>query len=86
MVEAGVQDPFPQTWWAVAAPRGTLAPIINRLNSEVAQLVNRPDVKARFTDLGVFPVHTTPERMMELVRIESPQMARFLKMAGVEPE
>ena len=49
-------------------------------------MVNRADVKERFADLGVFPAHTAPERVLELIKIESPEMARHLKMAGVEPE
>lgn len=86
MAEAGVKEPFPQQWWAVAAPKGTPRPIIDRINTAMAQMIDRPEVKERFAELGVFPAHTTPERVLELVRIESPEMARYLKMAGVEPE
>ena len=86
MAEAGVKQPFPQQWWAVAAPKGTPRPIIDRINTAMAQMIDRPEVKERFAELGVFPVHTTPERVLELVRIESPEMARYLKLAGVEPE
>ncbi len=86
MAESGVTQPFPQTWWAIAAPRGTPAPIISRLNAEIGQILKMPDVQERYAGLGVFPVHTTPERVLELVRIESPKMAKILKDAGVMPE
>jgi len=86
MAEAGIAEPFPQQWWAVAAPKGTPAPIIERVNAVITQMAERPDVKERFADLGVFPAHTTPERMRELIRIEAPEMAKYLKIAGVEPE
>jgi len=86
MAESGVKQPFPQTWWAIAAPKGTPAPIINRLNAELAQIMKLPDVQEKYSGLGVFAVHTTPERVLELVRLESPQMARILKEAGVVPE
>jgi tripartite-type tricarboxylate transporter receptor subunit TctC len=76
----------PQTWWAIAAPKGTPAPIINRLNAELGQIMKLPDVQQKYAGLGVFPVHTTPERVLELVRLESPQMAKVLKAAGIEPE
>lgn len=78
--------PFPQQWWAVAAPKGTPRPIIDRINIAMAQMIDRPEVKERFAEPGVFPVHTTPERVLELVRIKVPEMARYLKMAGVEPD
>src|SRR3954464_2989043 len=32
MAEAGVKEWFPQTWWAMAAPRGTPPAIVKRLN------------------------------------------------------
>lgn len=86
MAEAGVKEPIPDTWWAVLAPRGTPAAIINRLNGEVAQIMKLPDVQEKYTGLGVFTVHTTPERVLELVRIETPKMSKVLKAAGVEPD
>jgi tripartite-type tricarboxylate transporter receptor subunit TctC len=86
MAESGIKEPFPQQWWALAAPRGTPAAIIDRINGDMAQMVQRPDIRERFTDLGVFTVHTTPERMLEMIRNEAPEMQKYLQMAGVEPE
>jgi tripartite-type tricarboxylate transporter receptor subunit TctC len=86
MVEAGVKEPIPETWWAVLAPKGTPAAIIGRLNAELAQIMKLPDVREKYTGLGVFTAHTAPERVAELIRLESPQMGRVLKAAGVEPD
>jgi hypothetical protein len=44
------------------------------------------DVEERYASLGIFTVHSTPERVLEQVRTESPQVAKVLKAAGVEPE
>ena len=86
LAEAGVRDPIPDTWWAVVAPKGTPAAIINRLNGDLAQIMKLPDVQEKYAGLGVFTAHTTPERVMELVTIESPRIGKVLKAAGVEPE
>jgi tripartite-type tricarboxylate transporter receptor subunit TctC len=86
MAEAGVKEPIPDTWWAMLAPKGTPAAIISRLNAELAQIMKLPDVQEKYAGLGVFPIHTTPERVMELVRIETPKMSKVLKAAGVEPD
>jgi len=86
MAEAGVKEPIPDTWWAVLSPKGTPAAIIGRLNAELAQIMKLPDVQEKYAGLGVFTVHTTPERVLELVRIETPKMAKVLKAAGVEPD
>ena len=86
MVEAGVKEPIPDTWWAMLSPRGTPAAIVSRLNADLAQIMKLPDVQEKYAGLGVFTVHTTPERVLELVRIETPKMSKVLKAAGVEPD
>ncbi|HKA38726.1 MAG TPA: tripartite tricarboxylate transporter substrate-binding protein, partial [Burkholderiales bacterium] len=85
-IEAGVPIGVPQNWWAVLTPKGTPAPIINRLNAELGQILKMPDVRERYATLGILTVHSTPERVLEQVREESPRVAKVLKAAGVEPE
>ncbi len=86
MAEAGVAEPIPETWWAVLAPKGTPAAIINRLNTDLAQIMKLPDVREKYAVLGVATVHTAPERVLELVKSEGPKMGKVLKAAGVEPD
>lgn len=86
MVEAGVKETIPDTWWAVLAPKGTPAPIINRLNAALAQIMKMPEVQERYASLGIFTVHSTPDRVTELIKIETPHIGKVLKAAGVEPE
>jgi tripartite-type tricarboxylate transporter receptor subunit TctC len=79
MAEAGVKGSFPQTWWAIAAPKGTPAVIINRLNAEIAQFMELPDVQEKLVNVGLFPLHSTPARVTELVKIGNQQMAKVVK-------
>jgi len=85
MAEVGVKEKFPSQWWGVAAPKGTPGAVIARVNAELGNLVKMPDVVERFNSLGIFAEHTTPERMLEVVKAEGPPMAKLLKAAGVEP-
>jgi tripartite-type tricarboxylate transporter receptor subunit TctC len=85
-VESGVQVSVPETWWAVLTPKGTPVAVINRLNADLAQILTLPDVRERYAGLGIFTAHTTPERVLEQVRIESLLIGKVLKAAGVEPE
>ena len=84
--EAGVPMKVPQNWWAVLAPKNSPTAAINRLNAELAQILKAPDVQERYTGLGIFVVHSTPEQVLEAIRTESPQIAKVLKAAGIEPE
>lgn len=86
MAEAGVKEPFPQTWWAVTAPKGTPPAIINRINAALAQVMKSPEVQEKYAGMGLFTVHSTPGRVLELVKLESPQMERILKAAGLRPQ
>ena len=86
MAEAGVKGWFPQTWWAMSAPKGTPAPIVNRLNDEIAKAMKSQDVQEKFANLGLTPLHSTPERIVELVKVAMPRMAPVIKSAGIQPE
>jgi tripartite-type tricarboxylate transporter receptor subunit TctC len=86
MFESGVKEPLPTQWWGVAGPKGIPAPIVTRLNSEIGRIVAMPDVKERYNDLGISPLHTSPERMLETIRTEAPKMAKILAAIGLKPE
>ena len=86
MAESGARDPMPTQWWGVAAPKGLPPAITTRLNSEIARIVQLPDVRQRYDDLGIVPAVSTPERMLELARMEIPQVAKMLAAIGLKPE
>ena len=86
MAEAGIKEWFPQTWWAMAAPRGTPSAIIRRLNSDVAQAMKAQDTVEKFSALGLTALHSTPERVGELVKTGSARMGQIVKAAGIQPE
>jgi tripartite-type tricarboxylate transporter receptor subunit TctC len=86
MIESGMKEPLPTQWWGMSGPKGLPPAIVMRLNSEIGRVVQMPDVKQRYNDLGIMTLHSTPERMLELVRTEIPQMARILAAIGLKPE
>ena len=86
MAEAGIKGWFPQTWWAMSAPKGTPAAIVKRLNGEVAKAMKSPDVAEKFANLGLTPLHSTPEHIAELVKTAMPRMGQVIKSAGIQPE
>ena len=51
-----------------------------------SQMEALPDVRQRYNDLGIVPAHSSPDRMLELVRTEIPQMAKILAAIGLKPE
>ena len=86
MSDAGIKGWFPQTWWAMSAPKGTAAAVVKRLNAEVARAMQSQDVQEKFANLGLTPLHSTPERIHELVKTAMPRMGQAIKGAGIQPE
>ena len=86
MIEAGIPGFNASLWWALAAPKGTPAEVVNRINADLAKLMLLPDVRETYSKLGIATAHSTPAKVMEIIKAESPVMGKILKDAGVDPE
>jgi tripartite-type tricarboxylate transporter receptor subunit TctC len=86
MIEAGIPGFDSGVWWSIVAPKGAPAEVVNRVNAELAKVMQLPDVRETYAKLGVTTQHSTPAKVTETIREESPLMARILKTAGVEAE
>lgn len=81
--EVGVKNFEVATIYGLLAPAGTPAPIIERLNREVAQILNMPEIQQKFAEQGAEPVYTTPAETAERVRTEIARWAGVVKTAGM---
>jgi tripartite-type tricarboxylate transporter receptor subunit TctC len=86
MIEAGLPGFDASVWWAILMPRGTPPEVITRMNAELAKAMKLPDVQEKYASLGVLAIHSTPQKVTEYIKVQTPQMAQILKAAGVEPE
>ena len=84
--ESGVQGFEVGTWQAIFAPAGTPKPIVQRLNTEIAQILKQPDIQAKLTELGLTPAGGTPEELAEFQKAEIAKWAKVVKEANVKPE
>lgn len=86
MVEAGVKDFVVSIWVGALAPRGTPAPVIEKLNKAIVQALKDPDVLRRLRAEGYEAVGDTPAQMDAVIKTESAQWARVIKAAGIHAE
>ena len=49
------------TWYAIVAPAGTPAAIVEKVNSGINEAMQDPDIQKRFADLSAEPVGGTPQ-------------------------
>jgi tripartite-type tricarboxylate transporter receptor subunit TctC len=68
------------------APAKTPAAIINRLNQEIARVLNRSDVKEKFLNAGIETVGSTPEQFAAIIKSDIASMSKVIKDAGIKIE
>ncbi len=86
MQEAGVPGYDATIWLAMLAPAGTPANIVNRLNSEIAKIMNTPETQKAMFDAGVEVSLSTPEAMSQLMVSELDKWGKVVKEAGIKLE
>jgi tripartite-type tricarboxylate transporter receptor subunit TctC len=60
-----------EIWWGVFGPGGMPAPVAERLNAEINDIINSPEMRERFAQEGAEPTNSvTPEQFGAYVRKE----------------
>jgi tripartite-type tricarboxylate transporter receptor subunit TctC len=82
--EAGLPAFQAQAWNAIFAPKGTPAPVIEKLNAAAAKALDDENVRKRLLDLGSVipgPADRTPAALAALVKSEIAKWTPVLKPA-----
>ena len=83
IAESGVPEFSAYEWNGLFAKSGTPAPILQKLEAEMRQILMLPEVRQRFADLGAEPVGSTAAELGEFVRGETAKWARVIKEANI---
>ncbi|NQW57389.1 MAG: tripartite tricarboxylate transporter substrate binding protein [Polynucleobacter sp.] len=73
-------------WFAIYVPAKTPKEIILKLNQEVNRILEMPDVKKRYADLGADVVGGSPEKLREQVQKESIKWSELIRVNGIKAE
>jgi tripartite-type tricarboxylate transporter receptor subunit TctC len=68
------------------APAKTPQPIIMKLNKEINDSFNHPDVKEALLKLGALAAPSTPEEMRAFIKSELAKWTPVIKAAGIKVE
>ncbi len=85
VVESGWPGYVVTSWNGVAAPAGTPREIIAQLNREITVVLQLPEVKARFQQLGMEPAVSTPEGMDERLQTDIARWGGIITKLGLQP-
>src|SRR5437899_6343440 len=68
----------------LAAPGGTARPIIDRLNSEVGEILMLPKIREKLAGVGNMAMPSTPEQMLEHIEQDAARWSRVVDIKGIE--
>lgn len=74
------------SWYAVLAPAGTSAAIVQKLNAEIVAALKTAEARTRLRVEGIEPVGSTPRELAELLKTELARWAPLVKEAGAKAE
>jgi len=86
MAESGVSGCEISEWNALLAPAGTPPAAIERICAEVVKILNQPETKSKFADLGARTVGSTPAELAAFLRAEQAKWAEVVAAAGIKIE
>ncbi len=83
LAESGFPGFEAATWIGAAAPAGLARPIVNRLNSEIVDIMRTPDMRERLVSQGAEPQTTTPEQFATYIKSEITKWAKIVRDTGI---
>jgi tripartite-type tricarboxylate transporter receptor subunit TctC len=85
-IESGLPGLSVNSWVGILAPAKTPAPIVARLQKDIAAVLQLPEVRERYAVLGIEPVGNTPEEFTAEIRADLARWEVVVKKANVRVE
>ena len=82
----GVKDVDASNWTLLLAPKGTPKEIVDKLQAEVAKILDMPDVKERFAGGGVETMPSTAAELDARVKRTAKDLAVIVEKAKIKPD
>jgi tripartite-type tricarboxylate transporter receptor subunit TctC len=90
VAEAGPEGPLRgyefDTWFVVAAPKGTPRAIVDTLNSHIRKVLTAPDQVKFYEERGLTVIASTPEEAAAHLENEQKKWQRVIRERGIKAE
>lgn len=73
-------------WYGLAAPAGTPADVIAKINSVTNRVLQAPDLIAKYNGLGFEPVGGTPEEASARIKADVVRWTKIIRDAGIKSQ
>ena len=85
-VEAGIPGMDAQLWFGLFTTAKTPRAVVMKLNREITEVLNKPDVKAMLLTQGAEAAPSTPEELGDFVKSELARWIPIIKAAGIKAD
>lgn len=84
--EAGLKGFEVSSMFGIAAPAGTPAAIVTRINDALKSILTLPDVKESLLAQGVIATYSTPQEAAVALRNESAKWTKVIRDGNIKPD
>ncbi len=85
-VEAGIPGMDARLWFGLFTTARTPRAVVMKLNQEITEVLNKPDVKAMLLTQGAEASPSTPEELGDFVKSELARWTPIIKAAGIKAD
>ncbi len=85
-VDSFVRGYESSAWYGIAAPKGTPAEIVDRLNREINAALADSTMKSRLAELGGTVLPGSPANFGKLIADETEKWAKVVRVSGAKPD
>ena len=86
IAESGYPGFDVQSWNGLLTPAPAPAAIVRKLHLETSRALALSDLRAKFADLGLDAIGSSPDEFAALIRAEIPKWAKVVKEAGIKAD
>jgi tripartite-type tricarboxylate transporter receptor subunit TctC len=84
--ESGVRNLYAASWNALAAPAKTPKDVVLKLNQEIQNTLNHPDVRKKLQDMNVDPQPSSLQQAADLLGSETKRWGEVIQRAGIQKQ
>jgi len=74
------------SWYALVGPVGVPPAVVTRIQTDVAKVLQIPEIREKLTGLGADPVGSTPEHLRTAMRTEYDRYGKLIRKLGIKAE
>lgn len=86
VAEGGLPGYEASIWFGFLAPRGTPAPMIDRLNREIVAVLKSPEVHQQIVSIGAEPIASSVAEFAAVIKNDAERLGRLVKERGIRAQ